>query len=69
MLKCDACNVHLWSGGFQYILTAKGLVSVLDLTIDFIRYSGGLGGMAERDQPMYRHGQERVQRGDTLWMV
>ena len=52
---------------FQAFLTSRGLISAPEPASDPIRVAGGLVSMAERDQSIYRHGQERVDNCEKAW--
>ena len=63
----DGRKLHLWSRRFQPVLAARGLIGPIEPTSAPIGVTGSLGGIAERDRLIYRHGPEKVEKCEKAW--
>lgn len=52
----------LWPRKFQNFLSARGLIETLEPTSDPLRIAGGVRVMGERNQSVFRHGQQRAEK-------
>lgn len=55
-------QLHVWSRKCLYFWSARGSIETLEPTSNPIRIAGGVWGMEERNQSVFRHGQRRAEK-------